>query len=173
MRVREGTWEDAVAIGRLHWENWRAAYRGIVPDDALDAITEASRVAHWDGVLAADGNEFVYVAEDDGGRLVGIASAGPALGGDTGYRGELYVLHVRPEMQGQGVGRALMRAVAVRLAADGVTSLIVWVLRDNHPARRFYEAMGGQYLREQDARFESVILPDVAYGWRDTATLRA
>jgi len=149
------------------------AYRGIVPHDLLDAITLESRQQHWERVLAEpDGAEFVYVAEDADERLLGIASGGPEVGGDPHYRGELYILHVRPDAQGQGVGRALMRAVAERLAADGITTLLVWMLRENHPARRFYAARGGQFVREQPAMFEDMLLMDAGYGWLDTAPLR-
>lgn len=173
MRVREATRADAGAIARLHLDNWRIAYRGIVPDDLLDAITVESRQQHWNGVLAeSGGTEFVYVAEDAGGRLIGIASGGPEMGDDPQYRGALYVLHVRPNAQGQGVGRALMRAVAERLAADDITTLLVWMLRENHPARRFYAALGGQFVREQPALFEGALLMDTSYGWLDTTALR-
>ncbi|MHB8647169.1 MAG: GNAT family N-acetyltransferase [Thermomicrobiales bacterium] len=173
MRVREATRADAATIARLHLDNWRVAYRGIVPDAVLDAITEESRRAHWERLLAApDGPEFVYVAEESGRTLLGIASGGPELSGNEQYHGELYVLHVRPEMQGRGVGRALMRAVAERLAADGITTLLVWMLRENHPARRFYAALGGQFVREQPAMFEGIMLMDAGYGWLDTAALR-
>ena len=106
MRVREATRADATAIARLHLDNWRAAYRGIVPDDLLDAITVESRRQHWETVLAESaGMEFAFVAEDADGRLLGIASGGPEICGDLQYHGELYVLHVRPEAQGRGVGR--------------------------------------------------------------------
>ena len=173
VKVREATRADASAIARLHLDNWRTAYRGIVPDDVLDRITAVSRFLHWDGVLAdPNGTEFVYVAEGADGRLLGIASGGPELGEDSHYRGELYVLHVRPEAQGRGTGRALMRAVAERLAADGITTLLVWMLRENEPARRFYTALGGQFVREQPAMFEDISLMDAGYGWLDTASLR-
>ncbi len=36
----------------------------------------------------------------------------------------------------------------------GITSLLVWVLVGN-PARRFYEAMGGLYLREKEIEIGS------------------
>jgi GNAT superfamily N-acetyltransferase len=171
--IREATRADAEAIARLHLENWRVAYRDIVPDGVLDAITEASRRDHWEQVLAApEGSEFVLVAEDGGGQLLGIASGGPELGGESLYRGEVYVLHVRPDAQGHGVGRALMRAVAERLAGGGITSMLVWALRENLPACRFYEAMGGRFIREQPAPFEGVTLLDAGYGWRDTTALR-
>jgi GNAT superfamily N-acetyltransferase len=173
VRVREATRADAAAIARLHLDNWRVAYRGIVPDEVLDGITAVSRFLHWDGVLAdPDGAEFVYVAADAGGRLLGVASGGLELGGDPRYRGELYVLHVRSDMQGCGVGRSLMRAVAERLAEGGTTTLLVWMLRENEPARRFYAALGGQFVREQPAMFEGTMLMDAGYGWLDTAPLR-
>ncbi|MDQ6905711.1 MAG: GNAT family N-acetyltransferase [Chloroflexota bacterium] len=172
MRIRAATRADAAAIARLHLDSWRIAYRGIVPDALLDAITLKSRDEHWDGVLAPGGMEFVYVAEGEGGRLIGIASGGPELGDDPQYRGELYVLHVRADAQGQRIGRALMRAIAERLAADGITTLLVWMLRENHPARRFYAALGGQFVREQPALFEGMLLMDAGYGWLDTILLR-
>ncbi len=173
MRVREATQADAAGIARLHLDNWRVAYRGIVPDDLLGAITVESRQQHWQSVLAESGGaEFVYVAEDGDRQLLGVASGGPELGGDPQYRGELYVLHVRPDVQGRGVGRLLMRAVAERLAADGITTLLVWMLRENHPAGRFYAALGGQFVREQPAMFEGILLMDAGYGWLDTAPMR-
>jgi GNAT superfamily N-acetyltransferase len=173
MHVREAARVDAAAIARLHLDNWRIAYRGIVPDDLLDAITLESRRQHWGSVLAASGGaEFVYVAEDGSGQLLGIASGGPEVGGDPDYRGELYVLHVRSDVQGRGIGRALMRAVTKRLAAGGITTLLVWMLRENHSARRFYAALGGQFIREQPATFEGLLLMDAGYGWLDTASLQ-
>ncbi|MDQ6833217.1 MAG: GNAT family N-acetyltransferase [Chloroflexota bacterium] len=173
IHLREAMRVDAAAIARLHLANWRTAYRGIVPNDLLDAITVESRRQHWETVLTEpDGAEFAFVAEDADGRLLGIASGGPEIGGDPQYHGELYVLHVGSDAQGHGVGRALMRAVAERLAEDGITTLLVWMLRENHAARRFYAALGGQFIREQPALFEGVMLMDVGYGWLDTATLR-
>ncbi len=65
-----------------------------------------------------------------------------------------------------------MRVVAERLAEDGITTLLVWMLRENHAARRFYAALGGQFVREQPALFEGMLLMDAGYGWLDTATLR-
>jgi len=173
MHLREAMWVDAAAIAQLHLANWRTAYRGIVPNDLLDAITVESRRQHWETVLAESaGMEFAFVAEDADGRLLGIASGGPEICGDPQYHGELYVLHVGPEAQGRGVGRALMRVVAERLAEDGITTLLVWMLRENHAARRFYAALGGQFVREQPALFEGMLLMDAGYGWLDTATLR-
>jgi hypothetical protein len=42
----------------------------------------------------------------------------------------------------------------------------VWVLRDNATARRFYERLGGVFIREQPITIGSSVLREVSYGWR-------
>jgi hypothetical protein len=44
--------------------------------------------------------------------------------------------------------------------------MLIWVLRDN-PSRRFYEAMGGRFVSEQNIEINGQALVDVAYGWND------
>ena len=50
-------------------------------------------------------------------------------------------------------------------------AVLIWVLAANAPARAFYEALGGRYLREQQIEIGGVALPEVAYGWPDAAAL--
>jgi hypothetical protein len=44
---------------------------------------------------------------------------------------------------------------------------LLWVLKDNLPARKFYEALGGIYLREKPIKIGSQRLIEVAYGWKN------
>jgi len=177
MRIREATPADAAAVARVHRESWRATYRGLIPNEtyaalSLDELLD-ERQAHWTAVLAADGPERVYIAENDRGEVFGIASGGPCRTDDPAdarYAGELYVLHVLQSGQRHGTGRALVRAVAWRLADADMHGMLVWVLRGNEGARRFYEALSGQFVR--DAASPGVPVPEVAYGWADTAILR-
>ena len=178
-RIREAMVVDAAAVARVHWESWRVTYRGLIPGETYAALSrDAScdeRQAHWAAVLATNGPERVYVAEDDEGELFGIASGGPRRTDDPAdvpYAGELYVLHVLRSGQRHGVGRALVRAVAQRLADADMQGMLVWMLQGNMGARRFYEALGAQFVREAMSPFGGVFVPEVAYGWADTAALR-
>jgi len=51
-------------------------------------------------------------------------------------------LCVHPEMRGKGAGRRLLRHVAAKAAADGMTQLMLEVRQSNYPASRLYEAEG-------------------------------
>ena len=56
-------------------ETWRAAYRGIVPDDYLDGFSYDESERLWqDTIEAGDGS--VFVAED-GAEVFGFASGSP------------------------------------------------------------------------------------------------
>jgi hypothetical protein len=46
--------------------------------------------------------------------------------------------------------------------------MVIWVLRDNEPARRFYERLGGVYLRERPLDFGAGFAAlEVGYLWTD------
>jgi hypothetical protein len=49
--------------------------------------------------------------------------------------------------------------------------MLVWVLTNNTQARRFYEVLGGHYVREQNITIGGVDLTEVAYGWKDITGL--
>ncbi len=175
VQIQEATVADAAAVARVHLTSWCQTYRGLIPTETYVALSFDERHAHWATVLAAGGPECVYVAKDHDGAICGIASGGPCRVhdlADAAFTGELYVLHVSATAQRQGTGRALVRAVAQRLADDGMFSMLVWVLRENGGARRFYKALGGQFVRETTADFMGALTPDTAYGWADTAILR-
>jgi len=50
--------------------------------------------------------------------------------------------------------------------------MIVWVLRDNAAARRFYERLGGIYVRAQPITIGSATLEEISYGWRSLDDIR-
>jgi len=165
---------DAPAIARVHVASWRTTYRGLLPDDYLAGLEVDEYTARWSRVLAdRHGRSDVLVAEEQG-RVVGFASCGRERDGDLRYQGELYAIYLLHEAQRRGHGRALVAAAAGALAARGMTSMVVWVLRDNAGARAFYERLGGKYLGERslDLGPEAVVSArEVSYLWTDTAPL--
>lgn len=162
--VRHAEPEDADAIAAVHVASWRTTYRGMLPDDFLDGLERAGYDARWRRTIA-DGTSRVYVAAD-GRDVVGFASGGRERAGENGYKGELYAIYVLEEAQGRGHGRRLVQAVVNGLRELGLGDMIVWVLRDNAGARRFYERLGGQYVRTQPITIGSTVLQEVSYGWR-------
>jgi ribosomal protein S18 acetylase RimI-like enzyme len=162
--IRPATLTDAPAIAMVHVSSWRSTYQGLLPGDFLASLSEANYSERWKRVIA-DGTSKVYVAEDEGG-VVGFASGGRERAGETGYEGELYAIYVLDEAQRRGFGRDLVRATVGGLRELGLGDMIIWVLRDNQPARGFYERLGGVYVRSQPITIGTATLQEVSYGWR-------
>lgn len=137
MYLRPATPDDLADIAALHAANWRAAYRGVFPDEVLGAPLTEDAKRRWAALPAPDAG-FVLVAEDEEG-LAGYGFV--ALGLDDGPC--LNNLHVSADRQGAGLGEALLRALALRLAQGGHDRMWLLVMDSNHGARRFYARLGG------------------------------
>ena len=111
------------------------------------------------------------VAEDETGQIVGFSSGGPERTGDTEYPGEIYTLYLLKSLQGRGLGRRLLTAMARRLHEDGCLALMLWTHIRN-PARAFYEAMGGEPARTSQRTLTGVTYDDVGYCWDNAALTR-
>ena len=169
MIVREARLEDVGAIARVHVNTWRTTYRGIIPEDYLANLSYERREKNWVQILK-NSDVFLYVAVDKSEEIVGFACGGKERTGDSIYRGELQAIYILEAYQGQGIGRRLTLAIVERLAMLEIHSMLVWVLTAN-PACKFYQAMGGEKVYEQQIEIGGVKLDEVAYGWKDTSII--
>jgi len=153
---------DAGDLARVHVQAWRETYPGLLPQAYLDNLSVPRHARLWRGRLMST-REVTLAAEDADG-VVGYCSGGESrIPGDGGA--EISTLYVLRRAQGAGLGRRLLTDTARVLAARGAASLVIWVLRDNTPARGFYEHLGGKL---DGARMETVggrLIPSVAYRW--------
>jgi ribosomal protein S18 acetylase RimI-like enzyme len=148
--IRGAATSDAKAIATIHLASWRAAYRGIVPDQFLIGITLESRIARWQRALSLSESPLVVTTVAvNGDAILGVCSSGPRQWPESSSFGEIYALHVEPGSWRRGIGRLLLDDSLERLAARGFAAAVLWVLRDNWNARRFYEARGWSITGEE------------------------
>jgi ribosomal protein S18 acetylase RimI-like enzyme len=147
--IREAKPSDVGAIAALHLASWSAAYRGIVADEFLSSVTLESRILRWGQALdpAISPRTETIVAEANV-AILGVCSFGPRRQPASETVGEVYAHHVRPDVTRRGVGKLLLEHALRRLAQRGCESSVLWVLRDNANARRFYEAQGWSFTGE-------------------------
>jgi ribosomal protein S18 acetylase RimI-like enzyme len=182
VQIRPATLDDAGGIASAHVRAWKTAYRGILPDSFLDALEPASRIDRWRESLGPSaGGRLTYVAESPAGdgaanrEIVGFVTGGPERdgirAGDVTYDGEIYGLYLIAEYRRQGTGHRLVAVATQALVDRGMKSVVIWVLKDNTPARAFYEGLGGVQTGEKTVTIGASNLLDVAYGWPDAREL--
>ncbi len=145
--IRRATPDDAEVIADVHVRSWQVAYCGLLPDEVIEQMA-AGRQARADRfrVLLTDetSRQRVWVAVD-GVSIVGMAVIGPSRDEEAGpTTGELEAIYLAPEAMGRGIGRGLIERAVADLGQRGFTDAMLWVLRENRRARRFYEAAGWQ-----------------------------
>ncbi len=161
--VRPAGLGDADRLGVVHTRAWQSGYRGVMPDEFLDALVVSDRVDFWrsnlsddpdaggldDGQCESKNDDIephspqTLVAEMDG-EVVALATVGPNrwASGDEGPSGELYSLNAYPDAWGTGAATALLEAALAVLGEWGYRRAMLWVLEGNARARRFYEREG-------------------------------
>ncbi|MDN3519132.1 GNAT family N-acetyltransferase [Aquisalimonas lutea] len=160
---------DAADIARVHVASWRAAYRGILPDDLLDRLTVADREALWQQVLSDDRVQVAVVEENAAVR--GFLSVGPSRDAGAGKdTGEVSAIYLDPDVWRRGHGSLLMDRAVQMARSNGWSQLTVWVLRENTGARAFYEHMGfGPDGAEREEMVQSTKVTEVRYARRTDA----
>lgn len=164
--IREATVEDAGAIAEVHVTSWKTTYQDIFPPETLAELSVENRAVLWEESLSKPSHiEFLFVAENASGEVVGFAGGGQAHDGIKGYEGELRVMYILESYQGIGIGRRLFNTIVNRLVESGFDSMLAWALTDN-PHRKFYEKMGGEAIADRLYERGGKFYLAVGYGWK-------
>jgi GNAT superfamily N-acetyltransferase len=147
LRVRQAATADVAGVAKVHVATWQAAYRSVLPDAYLDALTPERSQVGWKRVVAASSEgsrSTILVAAAKPGEVVGFVHSRSSRDDDADplHVGEVVAIYVLPSAWSTGVGRQLMTAAEEWLRVNDFSEATLWVLRENQRARRFYEAAG-------------------------------
>jgi ribosomal protein S18 acetylase RimI-like enzyme len=141
VELRDAMPADAHAIAAVSVQSWRAAYRGLLPDDVLAGLSVDDREQLWsDSLTARQAHTHILVAAV-GEAIVGFAATGPPLVPDDRADptlGDLYALYLIPDVWRRGIGTQLHATALDRLRSCGFSHAGLWVLDTNDRALRFY-----------------------------------
>ncbi|MCT2593429.1 GNAT family N-acetyltransferase [Streptomyces sp. N2-109] len=175
MRIREMTEADVGAVAAVRVRGWQHAYAGLMPQEYLDSLSSEGDAGERRRAFTRT-REVIsnFVAEDTAGRITGWAALGPYREGDLPPAGrpftsdgEVYALYVHPESIGTGTGRALMDVCLRQAEARSFPRVLLWVVKGNARARRFYERAGFHPDgAEESYDVQGVPVPEVRYAKR-------
>lgn len=142
--IRVATTADAQRIAEIKVAGWRAAYRGLMPEDVLASLSKDEQAVKWRRRLIEHPGRVLVAAL--GQQVAGYVSAAASRDADPvdPAVGEIYALYVHPDHWRAGVGSALMVAALDTLRRQQFSRVTLWLLADNDPAIRFYQAHGFQ-----------------------------
>ena len=158
IEIREAQSCDVEAIADAHVAGWRVGYRGLFPDEYLDADSfDTERRDGWRKETWRESPRATLLVAVLDAAVVGFGYIGPERvdeservddsekADSTPERGEVYAFYLHPSGWGSGAAACLMENCEARLRAGGFTDAVLWALRDNPRARRFYEKAGWKW----------------------------
>lgn len=163
--VRKATLVDAQAIAEVQFKTWQIAYRGHIPDHALDKISLADRIQQWQKLFTEQACNVLVLEIDK--TIIGFVSYCPSRDDDTDptQTAEISAIYLLSDYWQQGFGKMLLEAAEADIKKLNYKKLILWVLASNQPARKFYEKMNfdaDKVIDNQD-HLTNVVLKEVRY----------
>jgi len=137
MIVREATATDRDMIVKIFLDCWRESYIGVLPDVAIQAMTEERAGEIWDRALTSERETILVTSQ--GNTVCGVTRF---TGEGNGKDGAIFSLYVSPKAQGQGLGTLLLEAAYNTLRDRGAQSVTLWVFAGNTPSIAFYHGRG-------------------------------
>ena len=136
LNIRKATSEDARQIAEIIVEDWKIAYKGIIDDDYLNSLNVEER---YQRELQ---RYQIYTVAAVENVILGLTWNEMTDSDDSDC--ELIALYIRYTQRKNGIGKILFRNSIDFFRTSGKKRMIVWCLKENYEARKFYEKMGGK-----------------------------
>ena len=153
------------------------AFSGRVPEECLKALSIEDSSRNWTRFLDSESllceREILLVAEDRTDSPIAFVLAGRSTSDviedptvAATYPREITSLQVKPAWHRQGIGRQLVKAIAVDFRKRGNKSIAVRVLEPN-PNVSFYTHLGACQVSSQRYDWEGFTTRELIFGWED------
>lgn len=140
--LRPAMLDDLDQILAVHLASREAAYRGRLPDDAMDHQSVEERRNRWYGRLTGDDPQGATLVVEIDGRIVGFCRSESENSDPTGRSRQIHLLYVAPDFQGYGLGQVLLEGMTATIAASGCNRATLGVFTFSEEAIGYYEHLG-------------------------------
>ncbi len=152
---------DADAAAALHHLSHTQSFAAFASPEWVASRRAEDYRSQWRAALGAtDPKSGAWVARAEG-QVVGVVRVTPMA--ESGLA-QLISMHVHPDFQGRGIGRALMQSAEDFIKERGYQRAILGVIQANNRALRLYESSGWAILEEHPTGVEG--MPVAIYGKR-------
>ncbi len=147
--IAQATAEDIPHIASVHHASWQAEFAELLPSEVVEKMSSEFCVSFWrEYFKRGDVHAETYVAKI-GTHVVGFMAIIKHKD-ELDYDCEIDKIYVSPQYQGRRIGSRLSNAVFDILRKEGCKKALVKVFIKNEKAQRFYERLGGVYIKVEE-----------------------
>lgn len=141
--------KDIPSVAEIRIKGWQMAYRGIVDEKYLDSMNVGKEIEK----RKKDYRQNGFIVAELNKKIVGFCryiDNNSFVQDMSNIDCELLSLYVEPTLKFNGIGTKLFEFVVDEFRRKNKTKMILWCLKDNKQAKKFYTKMGGKIIAEKE-----------------------
>ncbi|MBW3546362.1 MAG: GNAT family N-acetyltransferase [Bacteroidetes bacterium] len=127
---------DALEVADLHLQIWQQAYAPIFGAERLQQLPAAEFRNVWQERLEEGGYQCLGVFREK--QLAGFCGWGEY----SNTEAEIYHFYLHPDYWGLGIAEKIMDHLLIVISSAGYSEVVLWTLKENGRAQRFYQKWG-------------------------------
>ena len=155
INIRKVKVDDANTLAFIQTESWKSAFNRILSKEDLDRYTDVNRAITLYSKLLNEniGNCFILTIDEN---THCIAYWDKTRNDEMEGYSEIICIHSLCDNWGKGYGTEMMNHILSDIKNSGFNKVMLWVFKENHRARKFYEKHGF-VLTEKSKNFSNAI----------------
>lgn len=138
--IRFNRIEDQIQMAHIKIDGWRGTYDQIIADKYLKGMDYEEQAERYFRSFEEYKDKVLVAVRDN--EVLGYSCFNP-MELSFKYDSELESLYIKNSEHHKGIGSALFKETAKELLSLGRRNMIIWCLKDNINAIKFYEKLGG------------------------------
>lgn len=159
--IRLNTIEDQTAIAKIKIDSWKYTYKGIIDEEYLSSLNYQEQTDKYIASFAEYKKSVLIAEHQKTKEIVGYScfSTEPNEYAES----ELISIYLNPKHLRKGIGSCLLRETIKELKKYNKKNMILWCLKDNTKAIKFYEKMGGIKTHTKMAKIGNKIYQEYGF----------
>lgn len=145
---RKAVLEDCLELSILKGQVWNTTYKGIYSEEKLSGYDIAKNESIFQNIVNNPDIEL-FVALDNQ-KIVGLMTCGKPYRPFMDFQQEIGLLYILKEYQRKGIGKTFFEIARNQMKGNGYTKFFLSVNSKNFDAQKFYEAMGGVTIYQDE-----------------------
>ncbi len=153
--IRLNRLEDQKDMANIKVESWKTTYKGIIDQNYLDSLNPLEQEKKYITSYEEYRNTVLVAENKETNEIVGYSCFSTEE--NEFADSELISLYLNPKYTKKGIGTRLLKETIKELKKYNKKTMIVWCLKDNKNAIKFYEKLGGKKEHDKMAKIGNKI----------------
>lgn len=158
--IRKNELKDQEQMAHIKVDGWRNTYDKIIASRYLKSLNYEQQTQRYIASFEEYKNLVLVAVRDN--EVLGY-SCFDLTDKSGNFDSELVSLYIKPTEKGKGIGTNLLKETAKELLLHGKNNMIIWCLKENKSAIKFYEKLGGKRVLEKDAQIGKDIYKEYGF----------